>query len=66
MFLAPVHDRAIHEIHFGVALGKNILQHAGIVFAGSVRAFLHHRARIAVQADAHGFRDGFTFGDQVR
>ncbi len=42
-FLAPLHDRAVHEIDLGLALGEDILQHAGAVLAGSVGAFLHQR-----------------------
>ena len=58
-------DGAIHEIDFGLALGENILQHGGTMFAGSVGSFLHQRARIAVQFDAESFGDGFAFGDQI-
>ena len=63
--LAPLHDRAIHEIDFGLALGENILQHAGAVFAGSVGAFLHQLAGIAMQFDPKSLGDGFAFGDQI-
>src|SRR5271155_5652176 len=63
-FFAPISDRAVHKIHFGLALGKNVLQHARFVFSGSVGAFLHEGARIAVKLDAKSIRDGFSFGDE--
>ena len=63
-FLATVGNGAIHEINFGLALGKNILQHAGFVLAGSIRAFLDESARIAVELDAKCLGDGFALGDQ--
>src|SRR5271154_739673 len=63
--LAPFHDRAIHKIHFRNALGEHVLQHAGVMLARRVRAFLHHRARIAVQRDAHSLRNGLALGNQV-
>ena len=63
--LAPLHNRAIHEIDFGLPFCKNILQHAGAVFAGSVRAFLHHLARIAMQLDSESLGNRFPFADQI-
>ena len=52
-FLAPAHNRAVHEIDFGLAFGKNVLQHAGLVFAGRSRALADHVVRIAMQLDPH-------------
>ena len=63
MFFSPLHNRAVHEIHFGLPFSEHVLQHAGVVFAGSVRAFLHQGAGIPVELDAHGFCDGFAFGN---
>src|SRR6266436_5864708 len=63
-FFAPLGDGAIHEINFSLALGKNVLQHAGFVFARSVRAFLHERAGITVKFNAEGFGDGFSFRNE--
>src|SRR6202795_891675 len=62
--LATVSDRAVHKVHLSLALGKNVLQHAGFVLAGRVRAFLHERTGIAVELDAERFRDGFAFRDE--
>ena len=63
-FFTPIGNCAVHKIHFGLALGKNVLEHAGFVFAGSVGAFLHERARIAVKLNAKSFCDGFSFGNE--
>src|SRR6266481_4269021 len=63
-FFAAVDDGAIHEIDFGLALGENVLQHAGFVLAGSVGAFLHEGAGIAVELDAERFGDRLAFGDE--
>ena len=62
---SPIHDRAVHEIDFGLTLGEYVLQHAGAMLAGSVRAFLHQCARIAVQLDAQRLGNRFAFSDQI-
>src|SRR5215467_13459308 len=64
-FLTPFRDSAVHEIHFRLALGEHILQHAGAMFARSVGTSLHELARIAVQFDSELFCDGFAFRDEV-
>src|SRR5467141_3978574 len=63
-FFAAVSNGTIHEIHFGLALGENVLQHAGFVLARSVGALLHEGAGIAVELDAERFGDRFSFGDE--
>src|SRR6266852_4095470 len=63
-FLATVGDGAIHEVNLGLALGQNVLQHAGFVLAGSIGAFLDERARIAVKLNSEGFGDSFALRDQ--
>src|SRR5713101_3563133 len=57
-------DRAVHEVHFRLALRKNILQHAGLVLAGSIGTFLYKRARIAVKLYAERLRDRLALADQ--
>ena len=47
-----------------MALGEHVLQHAGVVLAGSVGALFDERARIAMKLDAEGFCDGFALGDE--
>src|ERR1700730_11618418 len=47
--LSPLHDRAIHEINFRLALRQNILQHACPMLSRRVRSFLYKCARISVQ-----------------
>src|SRR3984885_5403808 len=64
-FLAGFHNRPIHEIDFGDASDKHILQHARIVFAGRIRTFLNESARIAMKRDAERFGDRFALGDEV-
>ncbi len=61
---AQVRDGAVHEVHFRLAPRKNVLQHAGFMFAERVRAFLHQGARITVQLDPQRLGYRFTFGDQ--
>ena len=61
---AAFHDRSVHEIDLGLPLRENVLQHAGFVFAGGVRAFFHEGSGIAVQLDAQRFGDRFSFFDQ--
>lgn len=63
-FFSPFDNRAVHEIHFGLALGQHVLQHAGVVLAGGVGAFFDERSGIAVKFNAQGFGNGFAFGDQ--
>ena len=63
--LAPFHNRSIHKIDFGLPLGEHILQHAGTVLSGSVRASLHHFAGISVQLDSQGFRHCLPFANQI-
>src|SRR4029077_18324705 len=63
-FFAPVCNCPVHEIHFGLAFGENVLKHARFVSAGSIGAFFHESARIAVQNDSQRLRDGFTFGNE--
>jgi hypothetical protein len=48
-FFTPMHDRSIHEIHFRLPLGEDVLEHAGTVLAGSVCALLYKLTRIAMQ-----------------
>ena len=48
---SPLHDGAVHEIHFRLAPGQHILQHAGPVRAGRVSAFLHQLPGIAEKLD---------------
>src|SRR5262249_54790513 len=47
--LTPLHNRAVHEIDFGLTFCKNILKHAGAMFPRSVRTLLNHLATIAIQ-----------------
>jgi len=61
---APVGDRAVHKIHFGLAFGKNILKHARFVLARSICAFLHQGSRIAMELDSQSLCDGFAFGNE--
>src|SRR6266404_72728 len=63
-FFSAVGDRAIHEVNLRLALRKNILQHAGLVFSRRVRALLHERAGIAMELDAKSFGDRFAFRDK--
>src|SRR6266404_682548 len=63
-FFATVGDRAIHEVNLRLALRKNVLQHAGLVLAGSIRTLLHERAGIAMELDAKSLRDRFAFRDK--
>src|ERR1700730_692639 len=63
-FFAGISDGAVHEIDFRLALGENILQHAGFVLAGSIGTFLDKRARIAVELDAESLGNSFAFRDQ--
>src|SRR4029077_15468830 len=63
-FFATLGDGAIHEINLGLALGENVLQHAGLVLAGSVCAFLDEGARIAMELNAERLGNRFSFGDQ--
>src|SRR5712692_8047005 len=63
-FFTAVDNGAVHEIYLGWALGENVLQHAGLVLAGSVGAFLDERAGVAVELDAEGLSDGLAFGDE--
>ena len=60
---AQVRDCPVHEVHFGLASCKNVLQHAGIVFTGRVRTFLHQGARITMQLNPQRFGYRFTFCD---
>src|ERR1700760_2530290 len=53
ILLAPLHDRAIHEIDLGDARRKHVLEHAGLVLTGSISPLLHQRARISVKRNAH-------------
>src|SRR5260370_12841654 len=62
-FLSTVCDRAVHEVHLGLALGENVLQHAGFMLAGSVGAFLDEGAGIAMELDAERVGERFNFGD---
>src|SRR6266481_325934 len=64
-FVAPLCDGAIHKINFRLALGENVLEHAGAMFSGRVRAFLDELPGIAVQFDAEPASHGFAFGNQV-
>jgi hypothetical protein len=64
-FLAPLHDCAVHEINFSLALGEHVLQHRGAVLAGGIRSFLHQGPRIAVQFDTECLGDGLAFGNQI-
>src|SRR5262245_6556857 len=64
-FLAPFRNSAVHEIHFRLALGEHILQHASAMFARSVGTLLHELSGIAVQFDSEFFRDGLAFCDEV-
>src|SRR5579859_4405459 len=62
--VAAVGNRAVHEVHLRLALGKNVLQHAGLVLTRSVGPFLHQRAGIAVELDAQSLGDSLAFGNQ--
>ncbi len=62
---ALLHDRAVHEIDFGLAPGKDILQHAGAVLARRVRTFLHQGSRVAMQFYPELPGHGLAFGDQI-
>src|SRR5258705_1588519 len=62
-FFTAICDRAVHEVLFRLALRKNILQHAGLVLAGSIGAFLHQRARVAVKLYAERLGDRLALGD---
>ncbi len=64
VFFAQVRDGPVHEVHFRSAPRKNVLQHAGFMFAERVSAFLHQGARITVQLDPERLGYRFTFGDQ--
>src|SRR5260370_33908564 len=59
--LAPLGNGAVHEIHFGLPLRQDILQHARFVFSGSARAFLHQLAWITMKRDAHVLGDSQSF-----
>src|SRR5260370_25110303 len=63
-FFTTVDNRAVHKIDFGLALGESVLQHAGVVLAGSVCAFFDKSARIAVKLDAESFGHRFALGDE--
>src|SRR6266852_1404124 len=63
-FFTAVGNGAIHEINLGLAPGQNVLQHAGFVLAGSIRAFLNEGAGIAVELDAESLGHRFSFGDE--
>src|SRR5258708_1203539 len=61
----PLCDGAIHEINFRQALGENVLEHAGAMFSGRVRAFLDELPGIPVQFDAKPPSHAFAFANQV-
>src|SRR5258707_3029495 len=63
--VAPAHDGSIHEVDLGLALGKNILQHAGRMLARRQGSFLHQLPWIAVQLDAERFGHLLPFRHQV-
>src|SRR5260370_33111359 len=46
-FFAAVGGGAIHEVNFGLALGQNVLQHAGFCRAGGIVTLLSESAGIA-------------------
>src|SRR6267154_3791468 len=62
-FFTAICDRAVHEVHFRLPLRKNILQHAGLVLAGSIGPLLHQRSRIAVKLYPERLRDRLALGD---
>src|SRR5580698_4376271 len=64
-FLTPLHDSAVHEIDFSLALGEDILQHTRAVLSRRVSAFLHQATGIAVEFDPQLLRNRFTFGNQI-
>src|ERR1700694_2066177 len=65
VLLAPLHDCAVHEIHFGLALGEHVLQHRSAVFTSRSRSLLYEHTRIAVQFDAEHTRYRLAFGNQI-
>src|SRR5690349_9625031 len=45
----PFDNRSVHEIHFGLPPREYVLQHAGVVLAGSIGPFFDERAGVAVE-----------------
>jgi len=64
-FFAPLHDRTVHEINFRLALGEDILQHAGAMLARGIGALLYQLSRIPMQFDAKLLRYRLALGDHV-
>src|SRR5690242_18442557 len=61
---APFDNRSVHEVHLGLPPRDYVLQHAGVVLAGSIGSFFDERARIAAEFNAECFRNRFALGDQ--
>src|SRR5580700_9256595 len=62
---APLHNCTVHEINFGLTFCKNILQHAGTVLSGRVRALLNQLASISMQLNPEGAGDRLPFPDEI-
>ena len=60
---SPFDNRTVHEIHFRLPLCQHVLQHAGVVLAGSIGSFFDECAWIAVEFDAQRFGHRLALGD---
>src|SRR5579883_2150819 len=63
--LSPFHNRAVHEVDFGLTFCENVLQHAGAMFPWGIRTFLHELARVAVQLNAESAGHRLPFLNEI-